>query len=121
MVTPERFTKGTALVVPGEEKVEERDDGALKLGSTSSVDGGGGECLPDNRFANIGGNEKRDTGTETIPLCQELVQEDDNKRRRDELDDEQEANTGAEVTWLTIETTEDIDSSLDKGNDHSED
>ena len=61
MVTPERFTKGTALVVPGEEKVEERDDGALKLGSTSSVDGGGGECLPDDVFANRRRDEERNT------------------------------------------------------------
>ena len=86
-VTPERFTKGTALVVPGEEKVEERDDGALKLGSTSSVDGSRRESLPDDGFADVGSNEKRNSGAQSVSLLQKLVEKYDDEGSSDELQD----------------------------------
>jgi len=40
-VTPERLSEGTALVVPGEEEMEESHDGTFKLGTSASVDSGG--------------------------------------------------------------------------------
>ena len=40
-LAPEGLTKSAALVVPGEEEMEEGDDGTLELGTTTGVDGGG--------------------------------------------------------------------------------
>jgi hypothetical protein len=105
-LAPECFAKGTALVIPGEEEVEERDDGAFKLGTTASVDGGRRECLPDDRLADVGGDKERDTGAETVTFLKKLVEENDDQCGDDELDDEEKADTSANVTRLSIETGE---------------
>lgn len=114
---PEGLAKSTTLVVPGEDEVEERDDGALELGSTASVDGCRGEGLPDDGLANVGRNKERDTGAETVALLEELIEEDDDEGSGDELDDEQEADTGAEVAGLAVETSEDVDRALTECDD----
>lgn len=75
----ECLLESTRFVVPGEEKMEERDNGTLKFGSTAGVDGGGRESLPDDRLADVGSDEERDTGTNAVPLLEELVEEDDNE------------------------------------------
>ena len=56
--TPESLTKCATLVVPGEEEVEEGNKSTLEFWSTTGVDGGGRESLPDNGLANVGGNEE---------------------------------------------------------------
>ena len=56
-LAPESLTESAALVVPGEKQVEERDDGTLKLGATSNVDGCGREGLLDDGLADVGGDE----------------------------------------------------------------
>ncbi len=40
----------------------------LKLSTTTSVDCGWAECLPDNSFTNIGGDKQRNTGAKSIAL-----------------------------------------------------
>ena len=55
----ESLPKRPLLVGPCKEEVEKGNDGAFKLGSSASIDGGWGESLPDNRFANIGSDEQR--------------------------------------------------------------
>lgn len=119
--TPEGLTKSAALVVPGEEEVEEGNKSTLKFWSTASVNGSGRECLPDNGLANVGSNEERDTRTETITLLEKFVEENDNESGDDELDDQQEADTGAEVTWLAIKTSKDVDGGLTKRDNQRED
>ena len=54
----ECLVQGTLLVGPGQEKVEESDDGTLELRATAGVDSRGGEGLPDNGLANVGSNEQ---------------------------------------------------------------
>ena len=54
----ESLTESQLLVWPGEEQVDEGEDGALEFRTTASVDGGGRESLPDNGLADIG----RDAG-----------------------------------------------------------
>lgn len=115
-VAPEGLTEGTPLVVPGEEEMEEGDDGAFELGTTSGVDGGGGERFPDDGLADVGRDEEGDTGSETVPLLKELVEENDDEGSGDKLDDEEQADTGTEVAGLTIETSEDVDGSLAERN-----
>ena len=59
--TPEGFTEGATLVVPGEEKMEEGNESTLEFWSTAGIDGGGREGLPDDGLADVGCNEERDT------------------------------------------------------------
>ena len=72
-VAPEGLPEGTALVIPGEKEVEECDKGTLKLGSASGINRSGREGLPDDRLANIGGDEEVDPGAETVTFLKELV------------------------------------------------
>lgn len=94
-LAPQGLLQRTAFVVPGQKEVEECNKGTLKLGTTASVDGGGGECLPDDRLANVGGNEEGNTRAEAISLLEEFIKENDDERRNDELEDEQEADTSS--------------------------
>ena len=119
--TPESLTKSAALVVPGEEKVEKGNECTLEFRSTAGVDGGGRECLPDDGLANVGSNEERDTGTETVTLLEKFVEEDDNESGDDELDNQQKADTSTEVTWLAIKTGKYVDGSLTKRDNQRED
>ena len=84
------------LVVPGEQQVEKSDNGTLEFGSSASVDSVWRECLPNDVFTNVGSDKERDTGSETVAFGQELIEEHDNEGRGDELEDEQEADTGTE-------------------------
>ena len=111
----------SGLVVPGEEQVEEGNDGTLKLGTSTGVDRVGGEGLPDDRLANVGRDEEGDTGSETVALGEELVEEDDDERGRDELEDQEEADTGTEGRRGAVETGEDVDGGLSEGDDQGED
>jgi len=99
---PEGLAQGTTFIMPGEEEVEQRNDGTFKLGSTANVDGGRGKGLPDDGLADVGGNEQVDTGSETVTFLKEFVEEDDDEGSDDELDDEEKTNTSTEVTWLAI-------------------
>lgn len=56
-VSPECFTERTALVIPGEEKVEQGDDSTLELWAPAGVDSSGRKGLPNDRFTDVGGNE----------------------------------------------------------------
>lgn len=116
----ERFAQSTLLVGPGQEQMEESNDGTLELGATASVDGSGREGLPDDRLADVGGNEKRDTASKTVSLLEQLIQEDDNQTSDNELNDQQNADTGTEITGLAIETGQDVDTSLAEGEDNGE-
>ena len=94
--------------------MEEGNESTLEFRSTAGVDGSGGERLPDDGLANVGSDEERDTGTETVTLLEKFVEENDNESGDDELDDQQKADTSAEVTWLAIKTGKDVDGSLTK-------
>ena len=45
--------------------MEESDHGALELGAAASVDGGGGEGLPDDGLADVGGDKQGNSRAET--------------------------------------------------------
>ena len=119
--TPESLTKCPTLVVPGEEEMEEGNESTLEFRSTAGVDGSGRECFPDDGLADVGSNEERDTGTETVALLKKLVKENDDESGDDELDDQQKADSSAEVTWLAIKTGKDVDGSLAERDNQSED
>ena len=106
----EGLLESTLLVGPGHQKVEQSNDGTLKLGATAGVDGGGREGLPHDGLADVGGNEQRDTTAKTVALLEKLIEENDNHASNDELEDQEEDDTGTEVRGRTIETSEDVDS-----------
>ena len=65
--------------------MEEGNDGTFKLSAVASVDGCRAKSLPDNGLADIGGDEKRDTGTKTVALLKQLVQQQYNQTSNKEL------------------------------------
>lgn len=117
--TPESFAECTSLVVPGEEEMKEGNDCTFKLWTATGVDSRRGERLPDDGFANVGSNEKRDAGTKTVTLLEKFIEQDDDESCRDELNNEQQADAGAQILGLPVETREDIDGSLTKRDDES--
>lgn len=116
----ESFVQSTLLVGPGQQEVEESDDGTLELGATAGVDGRGREGLPDNRLANVGRNEKGDAASETVALLEQLIKKNDNETGDNKLDDQQNADTSTEVAGLAVETSQDVDTSLTERKDDSE-
>ena len=116
----EGLVQGTLLVGPSQKEVEQRDDGALELGTTAGVDSRGGESLPDDRLADVGCNEQRDTAAKTVALLEELVQENNNKTSHNQLNDQENTDTGAKVARLTVETSQDVDTGLSEGKNDGE-
>jgi len=53
--------------------MEERDDRTLELGTAAVVDGRGGESLPHDVLADVGGDEQRDSRAKTVALLQKLI------------------------------------------------
>ena len=95
--------------------MDKGNDGALELRTAASVDGGGRESLPHDRLADVGGNEERDTAAKTIALLQQLVEQDDDETGDHELEHEENADTSAKIRGLSVETRDDIDDGLAKG------
>jgi hypothetical protein len=77
--------QSTSLIGACNEKVEESDDGSFELGSSGTSNSGRREGLPDDLLANVGSNEERDTTSETIPLLEELIKDDDDDTGEAEL------------------------------------
>lgn len=100
--------------------MDESDNGTLEFWSSSSVDGSWGESLPDNGLADVGCDEERDTATKTVALLQKLVQKNDYQGCGEKLDNKEDTNTGAEVRWLAVETSQDVDTGLTKREDDRE-
>ena len=99
--------------------MDQGNDGALELWTSASVDGGGGESLPDNRLANVGCNEERDTASETVALLEQLVEQNDNQGSSEKLDDQEDTDTRAKIRGLAIDTGEDHDACLTEGKNNS--
>jgi hypothetical protein len=116
----ERLLESTDLVTAGDEKVEEGDDGPFELGTTSSVEGGGGESFPYDRLTDVGGNEEGDTRTKTVTLLKELVKDEDDDTSEEELQDNQNGVTGTKIVNITVHTREYVGNSLTDGDDHTE-
>ena len=94
---------------------------ALKLGATAGINGGRTERFPDDGFADIGSNEERNSGAEAVPLLEELVEEDNNECRSDELKDEEKTDSCANVGGLAVEPSENAYGGLAKGDDKGKD
>ena len=116
----EGLTECKLLVRPGDEKMHKCNDRALELRSAASVDSRRRKGTPNDRLADVCSNEQADPAAQSIPLLQQLVQQNHNNRGGQELDDQQYANTCAEITGKAIETSEDEDAGIAKGEDDGE-
>jgi len=66
---------GHYLVRLSQERVEKRDDGTLELGILVGLNSDRGETFPQDDLADVGGDEERDSISETIALLEELIEE----------------------------------------------
>lgn len=95
--------------------MEQSDDGALELGTTASIVGRGREGLPNNRFADVSRDEKRDTRAKTVTLLEQLVEQDNDQACSDKLNYEEDADAGAEVRRGTVKAGKNENGGLTKG------
>ena len=100
--------------------MEERNESALKLGPVAGIDGGGREGLPYDRLADVGSDEEGDARPESVSFLEELIEEDDNKGRRDELEDEEKADAPAHRRGCAVETGKHVDRCLTESDDKCE-
>lgn len=56
--------------------------------TSASVDGGGAKGLPDDGLTDVGGDEQRDTRTQTITLLQQLIQQQHDQTGHKQLEGE---------------------------------
>ena len=116
----EGLVQSANLVGLGCQKMEKCNDSSLELGTAADVDSGWWECLPDDGFADVGGNEKRDTGAETVALGKKLVQQENNQTGDEELNDNQAADSSSHLRRITVHSSQNVDNSLAKSHDHTE-
>lgn len=86
------------LVWLGQQKVEESNDGTFEFGSLISSDSDWRETFPENLFANVGGDEKGNTGTESIAFLEELIKHEYHESSNEKLEDNQ---NGVDETKFT--------------------
>ena len=120
MLAVKCFAESACLVGPSDQEVEECNDCTFEFFSSACVDGGGGEGFPDNGFADVGGDEERYAGAETIALLEQLVKQDDHQASKDQLNDQEETDTGTEVAGLAVKTSEDENAGLTEREDNCE-
>mmetsp|Transcript_44817 Transcript_44817/g.142710 ORF Transcript_44817/g.142710 Transcript_44817/m.142710 type:complete len:313 (-) Transcript_44817:240-1178(-) len=116
----EGLLEGAGLVRAGKEQMEEGDDGALELRPTPLVDGGGGERLPDDVLADVGGDEEGDTGAETVALLEELVEADDNDAGHEELEDDENRVASTELADVAVHARDHVRDGLTNGDEDAE-
>lgn len=116
----EGLLEGANLVVSGDQKVEQSNDSSFEFRSTSSVNSGRAESLPDDGFANVGGDEERNTRAETISLLQEFVQNQDDDTSNKQLDDDNESEADTEFRNGSVHAGENVGDGLTDGNNHTE-
>jgi hypothetical protein len=100
--------------------VEQGNDGSLEFGSTLGSNGNWGETLPQDNFANVGGNEKRDSTSKTVTLLQKLIEEDNHDTGEGQLgDDERSVDDSQFVDW-SVHSGEQVGDGLSEGDDDTE-
>ena len=84
------------------------------------LDSDRGEGLPDDSLADVGSNEQRDTGAESVALVKEFIKQKDNDASNSELDDDENGITGTELAQFTVHATPDIGNGLTQSDDESQ-
>ena len=120
--------------------MEESNDCALKLGAATGVDSGGAEGLPDDGFADVGGDEEGDPAAKAITLLKQLVQQQHNETGHKQLkmedqsmklalckfkaaeenlkfshlDDDQQTDTSTNIARVSIHSSEHVHNCLEE-------
>ena len=118
--TVEGIAESTNLVLTGDQLVEQGDDGTFEFLSTTVVDSGGREGSPDDRFADVGGDEQADARANTVALLQEFVQQENDDTSGRQLNDEKTTGEGTELASRTVHARDDVDEGSDEGEDDTE-
>lgn len=117
--------------------MEQGNDGTLELSSTTSVDGGGAEGLPDDVLANVGGYEERDTRSQSISpiievnklllevkvwyiLLQELIQNQNNDSREEQLKNNEEGISSTKICNITVHAGHNVSGTLSDSDEHTQ-
>lgn len=74
VLAEEGFAEGELLIWPGDEEVDEGEDGAFEFWSAAGIDGRWAEGFPHYTLTHVRSDEEGDTGAETISFLEELVQ-----------------------------------------------
>lgn len=120
VLSVESFVQSSNFVLFSREKVEESNDGAFEFSSSADVDCSWREGLPDDRFANVGGDKEGDSGAETVAFGEELVEKKDDHSSDEELDDDQRADSSSHLSRIAVHSGQDVDDSLTESHDHTE-
>ena len=120
VLSVEGFAKGAHLVVSGGDEVEESDDRPLELRPSARVDRRRTERFPDDRLADVRGDEQRDARAESVAFLQQFVEEKDDQTGDEQLDDDQKTNAGADVRRVAVHARHHVDDGLSDGDDHAE-
>ena len=115
VLTVQSFAKSLDLVVTGDQKMEESNDRSFEFGTTSSVDGCWRKGLPNNGFANVGSNEKRNTTSKTVSLSEKLIKRQDNETRAEQLSDNQNGVTGTNAAEISVHSRNNVGNSFSNG------
>mmetsp|Transcript_34480 Transcript_34480/g.90737 ORF Transcript_34480/g.90737 Transcript_34480/m.90737 type:complete len:386 (+) Transcript_34480:534-1691(+) len=116
----ESFLEALPLVGARGDEVEERDERALELRAAARVDRRWREGLPHDRLADVGRDEERDAGAETVALLQELVEDDDDDARDEELQDDEDRVARAQLAHVSVHARDDIRDGLTDGDEDAE-
>ena len=120
VLSVESFVESSDFILFSCQKMEERNDCAFKFCSSADIDCCWREGLPDDRFANVGGDEEGNTGTETVAFWEELVEEKDDHSSDEKLDDDQRANSSSHLSGIAVHASQNVDDSLAESHDHTE-
>jgi len=117
----ESLLEGSDLVGFSDQKVEESNNGSFVLSTVFSDDGNGGEGSPEDVFADVGSNEKRDTrSTETPSLAEDFIEHHDNDTGEGELDDDQDGVTSTDSVNITVLARPDSGKGFEESDEQTE-
>ena len=108
ILTIHRLLNGADLVAPGNEKMEQCNNGAFEFSPASRIDSGGTECLPDNVLADIGRDKERDSAAQAIALLKQLIQREHDQSRAKELADNEERISRANAGQIAVHAADDV-------------
>merc|ERR1719506_2398883 len=116
----ERFFQGRNLVRPRDEQVEEGNDRTLELAAFRALDHGRRKSAPHHRLADRGRDEEGDRRAEPVPLLEKFVEHDDDHAGEEELDDNQDRVSRAELFEVAVHTGHNVRDCLDDGDEQAD-
>ena len=120
VLTVESLLEGLDLIGTSDEKVEKSNDGSFELGTSTSVDSGRTEGLPDDSFTDVGGDEDGDTRSKTVSLLQEFVESKNNQSGAEKLEDDQNGITGTDGSKISVHSTGNVSDGFTKSDKKTE-